>query len=457
MKKLRQGFLLLIFCTFTFTMSSCSWGGGNKDDSPGVVLSADMFEGYRANLDGATALGIVKKELAVELAPTERAVQRRIAFANENKTKNKLIVFSDDVQAEVVFEKETPEDGKIILNQDNINAQFDKLHITEDYIFFTLTVNSITPREEGDMEYDEIDYVCDTFNQSFLIDRQTFNIYSLAELPHIDKIDGNIFRTSEDSGHGPIRYTFYEVTIEENQIKFRDLVPNKNINPFAVYVNKQGTLFVKTDTTNQITDTVVYVTDTSDIYDGFFHTMGDDGQFYRVQTVSDISAIWVFNDAIGDWDIPNQDDVFAIPGMCLFKNDVIYASLGGNYRIYKPKIVNGVLTTDYAKEGISDPHAEGIVHWAAKCLIVQENIYCYDLIGKVTVYVTDTYENSLIAQEITISGITSIEAIADEIFVTKEEFDGTKKYRLYVEDNEPKYELMIDITYDENVIVIKPL
>ena len=439
--------LVIVFVIFgSALLASCGCGNSNNGN---IALSKTMFAGYKASIGSAVALGIVNTSQSSIQASSTSVV--RASSANDEKKNKMIAVAEDNKYEEIIFERVIPQyNEKDTITQDEIKAEFDKLYITELYVYFTLTINTVHRTESSD--YDQEEYISDSRTQSFLIDRVNGHVYSLAALGNISFIEGNFVRVGGN---------WYHLAIEQDQIKFRDLVPNKNVTVNKVQIDKNGIIFVENSSINQITDDVIYYTQG---LGGYGYSLGSDGNFYRLQTYNGgpfYTEAYVFNGT--SWELPDFSAVIYIPGTIwqndglLIKNGKVYAAAGNTYYVLKGEVNEGVFCISYINP---DDYYGSAVHSYSdgnfdKIYIVDENVHCL-VNGEVFVYITDLDETTKKTTSI-LQNISSVEIYKDYCLYIKQESDGTKKYKVYVESNEVICNLVSSELYNPNIIIIKPL
>ncbi|MDR1094218.1 MAG: hypothetical protein LBL66_08745 [Clostridiales bacterium] len=210
--------ILAIVLTFAlvFGASAALTGCGKR-----AKLSADMFKGYKVDFSDATAIGISEGKSSGS-AKVSANIYNSLASANAQSSatgsgKNKLItVDAENAAREVVFKQI---DGDKEIEQDDIkNAEIDKVYATDNFVYFSLTTGRID-RSGTDIKYDQTNYRSNgKYYQSFVVDRATDKVYSLAEIGYITFIENNIVQTDD---------TFYALSIVGENAVFTDLYPIK--------------------------------------------------------------------------------------------------------------------------------------------------------------------------------------------------------------------------------------
>ena len=342
-------------------------------------LSPDMFKDYRAEFGDSVSLGIVNDtSLNTQSSVSGNGGSNTLgssSLGEQEDKKNRLVGIDDnDNMSEVWFSKITmSDDGRPnVITQDDFKAQVDKLHITRDLIYFTLTVRAIcsdcNKSYSGNYQhycytdpmnsfysrdhYDRSGYESDKETQSFVIDRQNKYVYSLAEIPHIYYLDENLITGKTIVGYSDGGYpifsdlSVYLLTTEEGQIKFTDMVPNKNIYVKRGMMDKDGTVFIVNNTMDTIANGVVMIRphDYWASNDGF--NKGSDGKVYNT------GELKVFSTELMDWvaaDTSERVLIWEGHVYTIIKNEKIYTitSSPSNYKSYSVRDNAGGLFFDH--------------------------------------------------------------------------------------------------------------
>lgn len=223
MKKQIKILVVLILLSIACVLTSCkiaSQNGALENEEKEPTFGE--FEKSMKSIDGST----------VDFG---NATRIRISNKMVNGEKKFYLTFldnSDDI-GDLVFSK-----GKEIFENKDIKGHINKLLLTDEYIFFSFTKNKVLFSERNkDANYDSINYLCNESGQSFIIDKATGNVYSLKELPKIDKVVGEV---------AVVDKKLYEIKIINNKVVFEQCLPNK-MNVFDVFEDKFGQYFVFND------------------------------------------------------------------------------------------------------------------------------------------------------------------------------------------------------------------
>jgi hypothetical protein len=432
----------------------------NSPDKIDYALGSDMFKDYRAELGDSVSLGIVN-DTSLNAQPAMLDIGRPDVLGsgssrgNEDNKKNRLVGIDEkENMFEIVFKKiVVSNDGRPdVIMQDDFNAQIDKLYVTKDFIYFNLIThdsyrceNPYYPFSRDYLleMYDQSYYTSDGKNsESFVISRQNNQIYSLAELPHIEYIDENIVWSINNG-----RSTVYLLTIEEGQLVLTDLVPNANISIEQCMVNKDGIIFIKNDTINETVNNIVYFISAADYkFDWYFDMMlkGSDGNVYiacGAQMFDTETMSWIVTDLSNN--VTLRCSIF----QSFLKNDGIY-TIQYSYHGYS-------IGTFYLDDDGQYYFAYNYFDTKAVCFI-GENVLCLDA-GRVYVYYTTSGECNVKAY-LGIENIKRIELRGNTLMAFEERIDGTVTYEIYTDQNGVvDYALISEVIYDTNIIVIKPL
>jgi len=144
-----------------------AFAGCNGGSSGALSLSSNMFDGFRVVFpDDTSHLGLVRRSPQM------------------------LTAFDPDGSGTQVYFVSRYDENDNVITQTQIEAEFGKLYITAEFVYFTMTTQETT-RVVGCEEYDRTKFVSDASTQSFLIDRENNNIYSLAIFSEIYRIYRN--------------------------------------------------------------------------------------------------------------------------------------------------------------------------------------------------------------------------------------------------------------------------
>jgi hypothetical protein len=190
----------------------------------------------------------------------------------------------------------TNDDGEITetLTQHEIPGEIDKMFISGDFVFFRYKNAFVTWwnwERDTDWNYDRTNYNCNWEFQSFVIYKPTGKVYALADLApvqnnnnhhyahsniNVEIMDGNIIAFWDWNTGGDRK--FYALSVEGDELKATNLVPNTNITVESVMADKFGNVYVKTSSLNQIdqANRVVYYS-----HNNLFK--GDDGLVYDLR------------------------------------------------------------------------------------------------------------------------------------------------------------------------------
>ena len=173
----------------------------------------------------------------------------------------------------VYFVRELENDQEIIM-LDQLDAFIHKFYIGHEFIYFMFrSHNSSLSETPGNTpNFNRVNYRSQGEEfQSFVIHKETGFVYSLAGLSdNVTIFDAEILKAAG---------RFFTKGIVDGNLVFTDLIPNQNIIPKSVWVDRYGTIFVLNNMANQVVGNIVYLTSSSDNY-GF--NIGSDGRFYRI-------------------------------------------------------------------------------------------------------------------------------------------------------------------------------
>ncbi|MDR0334888.1 MAG: hypothetical protein LBH69_03280 [Methanomassiliicoccaceae archaeon] len=453
--------------------------GEDSNDS----LDPDMLKGYRAELGGSVSVGI----MSVLPQSTQSAASKAAGPVllgddpqDDQDMRNRLISVDDDGNiSEVLFTKiEVSDDGRPnVIMQGDLDAQIDKLHVTKDFIYFTMTINPICPDchvsynaghtycPDQPMNsyysrdyYDRSGYNTTDDTLSFVIDRQSKNVYSLADIPIIHYLDENLITGMTMVGeiNGIPIYSavsVFKLTIEGDHIVITDMVPNKNIRVLCGMVNNDGTIIVANTTMDAADSNVVLCKDDYYYAEGVSNSFvkGSDGNIYKMTA----GALKVFDTATMKWADPNLSlhvSIWTANEYILINNGEMYRMNCGNssYRSYS--------VWEYVTDASSgDTVLSDKFHDPVKELYrIGETPVCLKD-GSLYAYVTASAATS--TDKVPLAGnILRMEVIGGMLIAYEERVSGTVTHEVYLdEDGDPQCDIISEIVYDRNLFIIKPL
>lgn len=408
--------VLLLCCVVLIACSNKNENGnknGNENNNGNntntkIDLADRMFYGYEANLGEFEQISIIKQG-----------------------QKNVLVGFDGDNQrAEIIFRK--IDDSTQTLTQSNIDAQIDKLYVTTDYIFFTFTDKTNILRSGDD--YDQINYYCYDSNRSFVIDRSNFKIHSLNQFSRITRIEKDLLYT--DSG-------YYLLTIESDQVKFTNIIPNKDIGAGSVLVDKDGYIFVGNNVENRVVGRIIYYVLSS----SGFAAIGSDGYLYTV--TNSTAGLFSNGTQLSRYDTStfNWSGTFTVSDtISLQVNIYTWVITSNRVMQISTSYLRGGSFTSYANakaiSSVSEVYDTRVGVSAHNMLSVSsDKLYRY---------------NGTTKQEIA-SGYTSYTRTSKSITGLKVTFETTERYDIKIVNGLAIETLIVEIVGDPNVIVIKPL
>jgi len=444
-----------------------SGGNTGNDDNNGNGLSSDMFKDYRAEFGDSVSLGIMNGASSNTQARDSGAGGSDILGnggpSGNQEQKNRLVGIDDEENiSEIWFSKiGISDDGRPnVITQDDLKAQIDKLHITKDFIYFSVTTralcsdchmyhsdgygncyiysaNSSYSREQ----YDRSGYQSNAEVQSFLIDRQSKNVYSLANMVYIYYLDENLITGKTIIGYHDIygypifsAISVYLLTVEDGQIKFTDMVPNKNINVVRGLMDKNGIIFIANDTVDAIANGVVMCRLQSYLGNNDF-TKSSDGNVYKTK-----GKLKVFSAELMDWidpDLSQHMSIRAGDEHIVTKNEKIYRFNWSSYFVW-----------DNDRSIFSDS--------PQRVFFLDENAVCLNE-GSLYAYITASADTDTVKVPIA-ENIQRMEFKRDKLMAYKELVDGTATYEVYFDlTGVPQLDLVSEVIYHMNIIIIKPL
>ena len=484
MKKTRF-FLVIMLSLFTvlwfFTLTACNdYNNGTynngTDNGQGRALSATLLDGLRLDFpDSSTHLGIVRNNPHQLVALDEYGVQTLVRFAPVNV----------DIDEE--------------LEQSEIDAEFEKLYVTQYFIYFTMTTRVIVRPTDCD-DYDRTNFVSDDYTQSFLADRVNNHIYSLSVFPTIYRISGRTITVdrstvSSISGTG---MTVLLLTIENDRITYTDLIPNPQINATHVNHDGNGNLFIHTNMAEQFTahptiDNVYFLGRAVD-YDSVFYLYAHDenNNFYRVHFFRSVEQVQVFYN--GAWIAPavdgkplflcfrnnirpNLNDDYFWSGNVKLMDGYIVSTIGGftfaapttttNNAIYigDSHFVRG-LTWNFMNSSYGYPLFFGENHRFLIRANPQGQVFYVDLQGISTWDTADleisggwsvgTLLHGVRFEMATIENFVGVRG--EYVVAVHEGLFGTRVYKIYIDnDGAVRHMLYNEEAFNPNIIVLRPL
>lgn len=136
---------------------------------------------------------------------------------------------------------------EIIVTQDDLNAEIDKLYSLYGYTFISFVPEGMSTRPTGeDIQYDcfgfdmydKCDYFSDNTRQSFVIDNKTGYVYAIDDFS-IDFIESGIIVSNQ-------KYFDMESTVD-GDLKFTQIVQNETLTIYGIFKDKYGTKYVYND------------------------------------------------------------------------------------------------------------------------------------------------------------------------------------------------------------------
>ena len=305
--------LMIIFPSIMF-LSACFGDGSDVEDfGSRSKFEISFVKDLKINLEGKQGLSIKKTNCnsinAVQGANNSLLNLKHVVFADgeENTISKKYflytttqsystgnVTYTENSIEKVTFTKNenVTEDvydanGNLIssttttIEQDEIPGQLNKLYVSKNFTFMqfvplvatTGTYRYIDDNNEVKTEYlelrpeklvydingvsnfDKTNYYSSALSQSFVIDNHTGYIYKIEDFKIDNIYDDNIVTQNRSNnnvdGH---RTSYFKISIDGNNLVFRDLVPNKDIGVFGVAEDKYGWIYVNNNLLNQ-TDT----------------------------------------------------------------------------------------------------------------------------------------------------------------------------------------------------------
>lgn len=299
-----------------------SWFLKNKKNDNGdtndtiSTINLDYITKLAMDITDAKSIGISKD---ISNTSQDSSVAMNVNNINQN-INSKYYLFSTkenssgkDYFEKIIFKKHSSikeniynDKNELIENdvtQDEINAQINKLYIMEDFTFIqfipiveqsgtykfldennktqerliTVRPQNLVYDQNGVSEFDKTNYFSDEFTQSFVISNKTNNIY---------KIENFVISTIKDGlvkdGSGLI----YNITIENNNLKFTTLFNNPNIIVLDYFKDKFGNNYICNKTVNQIdtsTNTIFYTS-------GYYRTKDNTVVNIKGELVRDVQS-----------------------------------------------------------------------------------------------------------------------------------------------------------------------
>lgn len=324
MKKKFLSFILVF--VFIFVGSLCLTACGKNDNDinnnqPVLNMKINYIKNLQLNSTSNTAYGIKKSVSSSEIpAQKVKHSHKNESFINLNSVTNvshnqsnneKYYLYSTsqnylngDVEYDegsvqkVTFKKNTEitedvydDKGNLIpsnktITQDEIDAQINKLYVTEKYMFMQfiplvfesgnynyydgdvlkseyleVRPTSLTFDLNGASDFDSKNYYSSSLSQSFVIDNMTGYIYKLENFKINSIIDTDIVKDNDNN--------FYKMSIgNDGSLIFTDLMPNKDIQIANAITDKYGFTFVYNGVIDQIdTDNKIIYTKNRYLYD----------------------------------------------------------------------------------------------------------------------------------------------------------------------------------------------
>jgi len=455
-------------------------GGNGNDPDTSFEMSSDMLKGYRAELGGSVSLGIVN-DVSNNATPAASSSAGPVALGNsplgdQDNKKNRLVgIDGDDNVSEIWFSKiEVSDDGRPnVITQDDLNAQIDKLHVTKDFIYFSLTTHHICPDCHVSYNYghnycpsqpmnsyysrdyyDRSGYYSDDSSQCFVIDRQSNNVYSLAEIPVIYYLDENLITGMTVVGHygnAPVysAVSVFMLTIENGELKATDMVPNKNIRVLCGMMNKDGTVIIANTTANAIDGNVVLCIDSYNMEGASYGVVkGSDGNVYKNEY-----ELKVFDSATMQWVVPDLSlrvSIWTHNEYITTGNGEVYRMNGGKNSAHY-SVWHYVTLSDGNTVFTSKHH-----NWPNQLYRIGDIPVClYN--GALYAY----YTSSAATSDVTVplaDNIMNMEVIGGKVIAYEELVAGTVIHEVSADPSGTlNCNIVDEIVYDRNFFIIKPL
>jgi len=220
-------------------------------------LNSTLLEGFRANIAGATALGIAIPSVNARVNNfSSVALGNSVVPINQQNLevdRNTLFKINQQGALEII---EFVSDNET-LTQSDISAQVQKLHVTENFIFFNLRTdmtplmlrNSRENHESQTVTYDQSSWdFFSRYHQGFMIDRNDGYIYSLWELGRGVFGMSNPIKLIEENhiivGVKGNNTSLYGIEIVEGNAVFTSEISNPAIQVLDIYKGLDGILYV---------------------------------------------------------------------------------------------------------------------------------------------------------------------------------------------------------------------
>jgi len=500
MKKYIKQFSLLVALIFAITFfigcggnnnkNKGEQGGGGQPDTSGIALSANMFDGFRANIsDDIVALGIA----APTTPANSQAASLGVKTVNTDQSDpgtNTLVGIDDDGNERGI---EFTNDEDEVITQKKLRPQINKLYVSDTFVYFTLTI--VSRPTEVDDDYDQTNFTSNTESQTFLIDLENMNVYSLSMFPVITHIHGEIIMVPRATSPGSfINYYVYRLSIFEDEIHYTLLNPSDDLIVRDVFVDKNKVVFIEYLTF--MYDYLVHPTLENVVFwapkGTHEHRLqpGSDGNMYMITYIGAYSdnELWWSNYAYqvfseGEWVTPDTASTVSIKrpntlsGFIIINNGFIFETNLGFVRLSQYRIDElGRLTTS----GTTGQWTYRTT--AAKYFFPLDN-YSYvvrigyddsvrvmdmqDVFGIDSERPSSTTDELLLGSAIdcadTDCSFCTSAFIYDHsnengIIFSRVEWDGTVLYRIYVDDQGILiHSLYYTREFETHIIVIQPL
>jgi hypothetical protein len=149
---------------------------------------------------------------------------------------------------------------EVIVTQDDINGEIDKLYVVGGYTFISFVPEGTSQRsnflsqldDDGIASYDKGGYCSNRERQSFVIDNASGYVYAIENFS-IDDIDRGIIVSNNK---------YYDMTVAENgDLTFTQIVMNETLEIYDIFKDKYGYKYVKNnflDTYDEANKTMYY-------------------------------------------------------------------------------------------------------------------------------------------------------------------------------------------------------
>lgn len=551
---------MVLLCFLFFVVANIFVGCKNPNKHPGnegnqiVTLKIDYMKDLQADIAGNKALGIKKdkintrrnnvncasknvfgiKNLALESTQNEQddvreeKIERYYLYSTTQTYQNGNVEYDSSSIKKMSFKKNISvtedvydENGNLIdsstsITQEEINAQVNKLYVTDKYSFIQfvalvdesgyyqyydengevkqayveLRPNSLTFDENGISSFDKENYYSSALSQSFIINNENGYIYKIENL-RIKKIHDVDIVIGQDNNIYKIYFT------DDNNLVFRDILPNKTISISKVATDSNGWTLVANDsiTLTDVENKIIY---RKIGYPNHNYLIGEDMKIYRLNAntssidkiVLEGNEVDIDNNSIikcylrkGDLQIFNNEyyrNHLSNPFYGLYKG---YAFSYGCVSVYygDPQFPGGLSGQEFVKDSIYFPEYNywndmyGNINIEVSAFMIEDGVFLVETQGKLyykKINIDDYLGTNTIfkVEDCILLSDSIVEPYNDDYYISvgndrikilnvyrKQSVSQTLYYQVVDNGETLELKLLEDKQYNENTFIFQPI